>query len=98
MKNLALLFSIIVLASGICLAQTSAFTYQGKLSDGGTPANGVYDMQFKLYNTAGALQGSANTVTNPTVQVVNGIFTVQLDFGATGFPGDDRFLGVSGTE
>lgn len=38
MKRLALLFSTVVLASGICLAQTSGFTYQGKLADGGSPA------------------------------------------------------------
>ncbi len=49
MKKLALLFSIIVLASGICLAQTSAFTYQGKLADAGAPATGPYDLTFKLF-------------------------------------------------
>ena len=31
MKKLALLFSIVVLACGTCLAQASGFTYQGKL-------------------------------------------------------------------
>ncbi len=38
MKNLAVLFSLIILASGSCLALTSAFTYQGKLGNSGTPA------------------------------------------------------------
>ena len=28
-------------------AQTTAFNYQGKLNDGGNPANGAYDLQFK---------------------------------------------------
>jgi hypothetical protein len=51
MKKIALLFSIIVLASGACLAQTSAFTYQGRLTDGGTPANGNYDLQFTLWSS-----------------------------------------------
>lgn len=41
MKKLALLFSIIALASGICRAQTTGFTYQGKLGTGGAPANGA---------------------------------------------------------
>ncbi|GEM_PF-5580277 len=31
-------------------AQTSVFTYQGKLNDGGVAANGNYDMRFKLFN------------------------------------------------
>src|SRR5438309_8833811 len=79
--------------------QSTSFTYQGRLSDGGTPANGVYDMQFSLYDTAtvgaGSLQGSPNTVAIPTVQVTNGICTVQSDFGVTGFPGAARFLDSS---
>ena len=33
-------------------AQTTAFTYQGKLSDWANPANANYDMQFKLFDTA----------------------------------------------
>src|SRR5712692_5428321 len=97
-------FNCVVLLAALLLlvafepafGQTTGFTYQGRLSDGGTAANGVYDIQFKLYDalTNGGLQGSPNTVTNPTVQVANGIFTVQLDFGPTGFPGADRFLEI----
>ena len=79
------------------LAQTSTITYQGRLTDGGTPANGTYDLQFKLYDalTLGSLQGSPNTVTKTAVNVTNGIFTVQLDFGASAFPGADRYLEIS---
>ena len=82
---------------GIGRAQTTSFTYQGKLTDGGAPANGPYDLQFKLYDalTDGSLQGSPNTVTKTGVQVTNSIFTVQLDFGASAFPGAARFLEIS---
>jgi hypothetical protein len=77
----------------------TTITHQGRLFDSGTPPTGTYDMQFKLYDTAmvgtGMLQGSPNTVTLPTVNVTNGIFTVQLDFGASAFPGADRFLEIS---
>ena len=27
----------------------TAFTYQGRLTDGGSPANGPYDFEFELY-------------------------------------------------
>lgn len=78
-------------------AQTTAFTYQGKLTDAGNPANGNYDLQFKLFDTAtvgtGTQQGS--TIPNPTVQVVDGIFTVQLDFGANVFDGTARYLEIA---
>src|SRR5207247_4630344 len=73
---------LIVLCAQIAPAQGTAFTYQGKLNDGGNPANGQYDFQFSLYDalTGGAQQGSTVTVTNVTVTA--GSFTVQLDFGA----------------
>jgi len=77
--------------------QTTAFTYQGRLSSGGNPASGVYEMQFKLFDNpnvgAGTQQGS--TVTNNSVQAANGSFTVQLDFGAEVFNGAARFLEIA---
>ena len=42
---LLLLFSA---TSAIC--QTSSLTYQGRLTDGGTVANGNYDLQFALWD------------------------------------------------
>ena len=30
-------------------AQGTAFTYQGRLNDNGAPANGIYDLQFRIY-------------------------------------------------
>src|SRR5262245_30952929 len=77
-------------AISVVSAQTSAFTYQGRFTDGGTAANGTYDMQFKLFDGAGNQIGA--TITNPGVVVSNGVFTVQLDYGASAFPGADRFL------
>jgi hypothetical protein len=32
-------------------AQTTSFTYQGRLTDGGTAANGNYDLQFTLFDS-----------------------------------------------
>jgi hypothetical protein len=75
-------------------SQSTAFTYQGRLTDSGGTANGQYDLEFKLYDgvTGGTQQGS--TVTLEDVQVTNGVFTVQLDFGAEVFSGADRFLEI----
>jgi hypothetical protein len=76
-------------------AQTSSFIYQGKLTDGGAPANGNYDFQFALWDspTGGTRLGATQTVSNAVVS--NGVFTVTLDFGAANFPGADRFLKIS---
>jgi len=75
-------------------AQTSAFTYQGKLNDGNNTANGSYDMQFALYDSiAGGNQtGAAQTLM--AVVVTNGYFSVLLDFGSQ-FPGANRWIEIS---
>jgi hypothetical protein len=89
----AMLLAILVMATA-AQGQTG-FTYQGRLTDGGTSANGNYDLQFALWNSlsGGAQVGSTQTLT--TVAVSNGVFTVTLDFGANAFPGASRFLEIS---
>ena len=46
----------------IVVAQGTAFTYQGRLNDGASPANGAYDLTFTLFNapTGGANLGTTN--------------------------------------
>lgn len=70
----------------------TAFTYQGRLMDGGAVANGNYDFQFKLYDaaTAGVQVGGAIL---QTIAVLEGYFTTQLDFGEV-FNGDARYLEI----
>lgn len=77
-------------------AQTTAFTYQGKLTDAGATANGTYDFQVTLFDAAtGGGQVGTNSTTTTGMTVTNGVFTVQLDFGAAAFPGPDRYLEIS---
>ncbi|HEV8430788.1 MAG TPA: hypothetical protein VGQ41_22995 [Pyrinomonadaceae bacterium] len=94
MNRLVAKVFFILLVSTTTLAQTSGFTYQGRLTDGGTPANGNYDLQFALWDSlmGGAQVGSTQTLN--TVAVSNGIFTVSLDFGASAFNGAGRFLEI----
>lgn len=73
----------------------TAFTYQGQLKEGGVPADGVdYDFRFRLFDDpeAGAQVGTALFFTDETV--VNGLFTLDLDFGATAFDGTALWLEV----
>ena len=95
-RVLLLSFMLVLILLGAAYAQGTAFTYQGRLTDSDNPADGVFDMQFKLFDTpttgTGAPQGS--TITNPTVQVTNGVFAVELDFGAGVFTGAARFLEI----
>ncbi|GIV63368.1 MAG: hypothetical protein KatS3mg045_0707 [Bellilinea sp.] len=74
-------------------AMGTGFTYQGRLTDGGAPANGAYDFTFALYDdpTAGAQVGG--TVTRDDVNVSDGLFTVTLDFGDV-FDGTALYLEI----
>lgn len=62
-------------------AQSTIFTYQGLLEDAGNPANGRHDFRFLLFDAATAGAPVASPVCADDVDVVDGVFTVQLDFG-----------------
>src|SRR2546422_2476650 len=78
--------------------QTTSFTYQGRLTDAGAPANNTYDLECALWDAAvGGTQQpqpAPNALTKTNVAVTGGVFSVLLDFGVSAFPGADRFLEV----
>jgi hypothetical protein len=75
-------------------AQTTAFTYQGKLTDNTSVGNGTYDLQFALYDALTGGNQVGTTQTHTGVMLNRGFFTVDLDFGSQ-FPGADRWLEIS---
>jgi hypothetical protein len=75
-------------------AQGTAFTYQGRLADGGAPANSNYDMQFYLRDAASNGNPVGTTNTLAPVPTSNGLFTVVLDFGAGIFTGNALWLEI----
>jgi len=76
-------------------AQGTAFTYQGQLNNGGSPANGSYDMTFTLFNTNTDGSALAPPITNSAVTVSNGLFTTMLDFGGSVFNGNPVWLEIA---
>ncbi len=76
-------------------AQTTAFTYQGRLTDSAMQTNGTYDLSFALYDAPTDGNQIGTSITRPAVNVSNGIFTVSFDFGANAFPGADRYLQIA---
>jgi len=75
-------------------AYGSAFTYQGQLRGPGGPVNGTCDLRFKLFNAASGGSQVGSTLTREGVGLVDGLFTVRLDFGAGAFQGDERWLAI----
>jgi len=97
------ILTILVLAFGliVCLPKVgqaepmgTAWTYQGRLIDANVPADGLYDLQFKLYdaNVGGSRKGG--DVNIPDLDIIDGYFTVELDFGSNVFNGDARWLQI----
>ena len=92
-RSPVLVLALLFLSVNTVVAQTTEFTYQGKLVDGGTAANASYDFEFRLFATDTG--GSAiATQTRASVVVANGIFTVSLDFGGQ-FDGNPRWLEIA---
>ncbi|MEJ2210549.1 MAG: right-handed parallel beta-helix repeat-containing protein [Anaerolineae bacterium] len=98
----AVMVLLLSLVAGGSLAQSggsalavlgTAFTYQGRLSDGGSPASGTYDLEFKLYDSANGDNQVGSTITVDDQTVSNGLFTVELDFGGA-FDGTALWLEI----
>ncbi len=88
--TLAALLTVTSLAQPL----TTAVTFQGELDTAGTPVNGTYDLRFTLFDSAAGGAQVGPQLCTDNVSIVNGRFTVQLDFGAQ-FTGSQRFLEVA---
>lgn len=77
------------------LAQGTLITYQGVLSTGGSPANGLYDCTFQVYDAATGGNPVGPSVATNAVSVSQGLFTVNLDFGSSVFTGSSRWLQIA---
>ncbi len=87
----------VLAASAILLADVldTGFTYQGRLRNGGEPANGNHDLAFTLYDAETLGSIVADPVERVDVRVANGAFTVPLDFGRDVTVGDPLWLEVA---
>ena len=84
------------IAGGWSLTFGPNVTYQGRLLDNNIAADGLYDMQFGLYdnsNTAIASQVGP-TIIQEDIEVVDGYFVAELAFGDAAFNGDNRWLQI----
>src|SRR5262249_61982518 len=97
-KRFALVWSSFLL---ICLslvpaaAQQTAFTYQGKLTDNGNPANGNYDLQIALFDSLTSGGQIGQTQNNPNFSPRGGAFTGPPAFWPAALSGRPRSSQVS---
>ncbi len=72
----------------------TAFTYQGALSDAGTPAEGVYDFRCALFDADYGGDQVGDTLFLEDVGVTGGLVNLLLDFGPV-FDGEALWLEIS---
>jgi hypothetical protein len=98
---------LLTLVAGLALAQGpvvqgetsvqgavgTSFTYQGRVLHNGTPIDGTCDFEFSLWDApSGGSQVGGQAA--PGVEVNDGYFSMELDFGASAFTGDARYLEI----
>jgi hypothetical protein len=91
-----LLAALCALASVASLhAQNTAFTYQGRLQHNGAPANGSFDLRFIPFNAGDGGSHAGPILTNRATAVIDGLFTVFVDFGGLSFLGTNYWLEIA---
>ena len=81
------------LTAANAFAQTTAFNYQGRLTEAGSPVTGTRFFRFTLFDENGAAISGATV--DQTLTVTNGVVNASLDFGAGAFPGANRSLQIA---
>lgn len=74
--------------------QGTAFNYQGRLTNDGAPADGLFEFDFKVFDAVTGGNQVGPDLAPQLIQVSNGVLTAQLDFGAGVFTGAARFLEI----
>jgi hypothetical protein len=91
---LAVLLFLLAQAGYSVTPQSTAFTYQGNLSQNSLPASGYFDLTFSLFNDATVGSQVGTTISMPSFYIPNGTFTTDLDFPGV-FTGNQLWLEVT---
>ena len=95
MKTICFIILSLVTIVSVCPALTNSFTYQGRLYDGGDSAEGLYDLEFRLFDSHTDGSELADALYANEWDVIDGYFTVELDFGEGIFDGNARWLEIA---
>ena len=89
----ALTSTAVVSGSTTAVVAADPISYQGRLSDNGSPASGSYDFQFLLKDAATA-GNTVGGVIRQTLSVQSGVFSTSLPLEPSSFPGANRWIEV----
>lgn len=88
------LFFLVCLLYSVSTFATTSISYQGQLQQSGVPFTGTADLVFLLFDQeSGGTQVGSTIILNDW-PVTDGLFQVELDFGAGVFGSETRYLEV----
>lgn len=87
-------FALCMTASAVFAQTETTITYQGELEQGGTPATGIYDFEFELYDAEVGGTQIAGPDAVDDLFVDSGLFVAELDFGEGVFGNTNLWLEV----
>jgi len=89
-KSVIWIMGVLVLFNVQAQTSISAFNYQGELLENGSPANGLYDINFTAFDTNN-LVDEVGFYAASDVMVNNGLFVIpELDFGQNTLLDNDK--------
>ncbi len=77
---------------GVTAVTGTAITYQGRLTDGGNPANGAFEFVFALHDDP-VIASQVGVTLTQVLTVSGGLFMADLDFGNV-FDGTELYLQI----
>ena len=93
-RHLIAILALMVCSVAAAVPVGSQFSYQGRLMDGNTPANGLYDFEFRLFDDPFGGNAVGSILQLADIPVENGVFSVDLNFGTAPFAGQARWLAI----
>jgi hypothetical protein len=95
---ICLLMTLVVVGTG-WIAEAgepmpTAFTYQGQLTLGGTPLNDSADFLVTLWDADADGSQIGSMVTATVIEVTDGLFSIEIDFGVDVYDGDARWVEI----
>ncbi len=86
--------AFLIIAKNVTANAPTAVSYQGYLEENSLPAEGLFDFEFRLFDspTAGTQIGGA--IVQDDLDVTDGLFSTSLDFGEEAFDASPRYLEI----
>ena len=96
-RSITIIITTLILLTNYAMAEPlgTGFTYQGELNFQDAPANGAFDFEFNLFEVG--IDGAALTAPYrlEDVNVQDGVFSVELDFGTDPYTGEQLWLDIA---